>query len=283
MGTPNAELGEFLRTRRDRLAPDDIGLVTYGRRRVPGLRREELAQLAGVSADYLVRLEQGRDIHPSEAVLEALAGALELNDDERAHLRVLALATRRGRRGRPDPRRPPQRVRPGARRLLDALPDSPALILGRRMEILDQNPLAVALLGDLAGVNMLRLLFLDEAGRALYPDWERTASESVGFLRMQAAADGHDADLCELVGELSLRSDAFARLWAGHHVRGKTTGTKRFSHPLVGELSLDYETLNLPDPDQWLVVYTAQPGSPARTALDLLSTLNAPELPVHTP
>lgn len=277
MGTPHTELGEFLRTRRDRLRPEDIGLGTYGRRRVPGLRREELAQLAGVSADYLVRLEQGRDIHPSAAVLEALANALELNEDERAHLHVLAGATRRG---RPDRRRPPQRVRPGARRLLDVLSDSPALILGRRMEILDQNPLAVALLGDLTGVSMLRLLFLDDAGRALYPDWERVAAESVGFLRVQAAGDGHDGDLCELVGELSLRSEAFARLWASHHVRGKTIGTKRFAHPQVGELVLDYETLALPDPDQWLIVYTAQPGSPARTALDLLGAMSAPELPV---
>jgi transcriptional regulator with XRE-family HTH domain len=278
MATANTELGAFLRARRDRLAPSDAGVPTYGRRRVPGLRREELAQLAGVSADYLVRLEQGRDIHPSAAVLDALANALSLDADERAHLHALGRATQPGRPSRR--RTTTQRVRPEVRWLLaDTLDRSPALVLGRRMEVLAHNPMAGALMGDLAGQNFLRLLFLDDAGPALYPDWDDVAADSVGFLRLMAAGR-HDAELCELVGELSLRSPAFARLWADHHVRDKTTGTKRFDHPLVGELALQYETLRLSDSEQWLVVYTAQAGSAARTALDLLGAISAPQLPV---
>jgi transcriptional regulator with XRE-family HTH domain len=279
MGTANTQLGAFLRTRRDRLAPQDAGIPAYGRRRVPGLRREELAQLAGVSADYLVRLEQGRDIHPSAAVLDALAGALALDADERAHLHALGHATQPGRPRRR--RAAAQRVRPEVARLLgDALDRSPAFVLGRRMDVLAHNPIAGALMGDLTGQNMLRVLFLEDEGPALYPEWDRVAADAVGFLRLIAAGDGHDAELCELVGELSLRSPAFARLWADHHVRDKTSGTKRFQHPLVGELALDYETLRLSEPEQWLVVYTAAAGSAARTALDLLGAMSAPQLPV---
>lgn len=275
MGTPLSELGHFLRTRRDRLRPEDVGLSSYGRRRVPGLRREELAQLAGVSVDYYVRLEQGRDVRPSEAVLDALARALGLDEAERAHLHALGRAA--GSR-RPLRRPAPQRVRPGVRRLLETLDDVPAFVLGRHMDVLAHNALAGALLGHRAGSNTLRLIFLDEGARELFPDWEQVAAEAVGWLRLTSGELGDDADLCELVGELSLRSEDFRRLWAAHPVRRKTFGRKRMAHPLVGELTLEYETLALPDPGQHLVVYTPA-DRPARTALELLSAVAAPDEP----
>jgi len=276
MGTPLSDLGHFLRTRRDRLRPEDVGLAAYGRRRVPGLRREELAQLAGVSVDYYVRLEQGRDVRPSEAVLDALARALGLDEAERAHLHALGRAA--GSR-RPRRRPAPQRVRRGVLRLLETLGDVPAFVLGRHMRVLAHNALAGALLGHRAGANQLRLIFLDEGARDLFPDWEEVAAEAVGWLRLTSGELGDDADLCELVGELSLRSEDFRRLWAAHPVRRKTFGRKRMVHPLVGELTLDYETLVLPDPEQHLVVYSAA-DRPTRTALDLLSAVAAPGEPI---
>ena len=243
------------------------------RRRVPGLRREELALLAGVSVDYYVRLEQGRGgVHPSESVLAALAEALRLDPAERAHLYRLARppiapARRRSR---------PQRVRPQIQQLLDGFVGIPAFVLGRRMDVLAWNELAARLHVDFAALpprlrNMPRLVFLDDASRHLYPDWEQVARETAAFLRFEAGAEPDDPDLHALVGELSTRSEAFRRAWARHDVREKSHGTKRFRHPVVGDLELHYETFALPaDQRQTLVTYSAEPGSPSETALRVL-------------
>ena len=262
-----AELGDFLRTRRARLQPQDVGLPDYGRRRVPGLRREELAQLAGVSADYYVRLEQGRDIQPSDSVLDAIATALRLSDDERAHLFTLVRPRKRARR------RPVERVRPGVQRLIDRI-EFPAFVLGRRMDVLTYNALGAALFGDFRERNAMRAIFLDEGAKTLYADWEQVAAESVAYLRLTAAEEPDDAQLVELLGELSLHSEVFRRLWARHDVKSKSFGVKLFEHPQVGPLELDYESLRLPDSDQVLVTYSAAPGSPSDTGLQLLAALS---------
>jgi transcriptional regulator with XRE-family HTH domain len=274
------ELSDFLRTRRARLSPADAGIETAGeRRRVPGLRREELALLAGVSVDYYVRLEQGRGgVHPSDSVLNALARALRLDDAEYAHLRRLATAPL----AQAPPRRPrPQRVRPEVQRLLDGMADVPAFVLGRRMDVLAWNELAAGLHVDFGALpgrmrNMPRLVFLDDASRQLYPDWEQVARETVTYLRFEASAQPDDAELHALVGELSTKSPEFGRWWARHDVREKSHGVKRYRHPLVGDLELHYETLTLPDDDrQTLVTYTAEPGSPSETALQMLALQDA--------
>ena len=274
--TQRPELSDFLRSRRGRLSPVEAGIDASGgaRRRVPGLRREELAQLAGVSVDYYVRLEQGRGgVRPSDSVIEALGRALHLDDVELAHLRRLARppATPRPRRARP------QRVRPEVQRLLDRMSDIPAFVLGRRMDILAYNALAARLHIDFDQLpprmrNMPRLVFLDEASRQLYPDWEEVARETVAYLRYEASETPDDAELHALVGELSTVSPHFARWWARHDVREKTHGIKRYRHPLVGELELQYETFRLPGPDRQVVVtYTPEPGSRSDTALRTLA------------
>jgi transcriptional regulator with XRE-family HTH domain len=263
-----ADLGDFLRSRRARLQPADVGLPDYGRRRVPGLRREEIALLAGVSVDYYVRLEQGRDIHPSDSVLDAIATALRLDDDERAHLIALVRPRRRARR------RPTERVRPGVQRLLDRMADVPAFVVGRRLDVLASNPLGAELMSGFREPNLMRHVFLDESAHDLYPEWEEVAAQTVAFLRLSAGQDPDDAQLVELVGELSLRSVPFRRMWAKHDVRSKCFGTKHFTHPQVGPLALDYETLALPDTDQLLLTYTAAPGSPSDTGLQLLAQLS---------
>jgi transcriptional regulator with XRE-family HTH domain len=211
--TARKDLSEFLRTRRARIKPGDVGLSTFGRRRVPGLRREELAALAGVSVDYYVRLEQGRDVHPSTGVLDAIARALQLDEAEREHLHRLA------RRRPARPRKPsPERVRPGVRQVLDALSDAPAFVLGRRMDVLAWNALAAALICDFgrlepADRNMVRLTFLDESARELYPDFDRVAFETVGYLRLAAGRYPDDPLLAALVGELAVKSETFRKLW----------------------------------------------------------------------
>jgi transcriptional regulator with XRE-family HTH domain len=271
------ELGEFLKTRRGRIRPEDVGLPALGRRRVPGLRREELAQLAGVSVDYYVRLEQGRAGHPSEAVLEAIARALRLDDAERAHLFDLSRPARRRRTA------PVERVRPEVRRLVDALHHIPAMVIGRRMDVLAWNPLAAALLADWGALpreerNSALHFFLDDGARDLYPDWDEHARATVGWLRLAAGRHPDDAGLAELIGELSMKSEEFRRLWPRHDVREKAHGTKRFRHPIVGPLTLAYESLALPgDGDQTLVLYTAEPGSQSETALRLLGSAAEPE------
>ncbi len=272
-----AELSEFLRTRRARLAPEDVGLRSYGgRRRVPGLRREELAHLAGVSVDYYVRLEQGRTNNVSDEVLDAVARALLLNDDERAHLRNLA----RPARTRHRPARS-ERVRPGLRRLLDMAEGVPAYVIGRRGDILAWNRLAAALITDFGALppaerNWGRLIFLNEDVQALFDDWTVKARETLAYLRLKAGEYPDDAELAALVGELSARSEDFRRWWADHDVKDKSNGRKIMHHPLVGELVLDYESFRLPDdPDQVLVTYTVEAGSASEASLRLLSTWTA--------
>ena len=270
--TPN-RLGEFLRARRALVTPDDVGLPDLGRRRVAGLRREELALLAGVSVDYYVRLEQGRDTHPSEQVLDALARALCLDDDAVAHLHDLARPAPRRRR----PRERPERVRPGVLRLLESWSAIPAFVLGRRMDVLAFNALAGMLHDGFATErNMVRLVFLDPAARDTFPDFDAVAQETVATLRAAAGADLDDPRLAELVGELSLKSDEFRRLWARHEVREKASGTKRMLHPMVGEIVLGYETLRVNDaPEQLVVGYHAEPGSASERALALLGAMAA--------
>jgi transcriptional regulator with XRE-family HTH domain len=271
------ELGEFLKSRRARLRPEDVGLPDFGRRRVPGLRREELAQLAGVSADYYVRLEQGRGGHPSDGVLEAIARALNLDDAERAHLYDLA----RPRRPRRRPARP-ERVRPELQHLLDSMEHVPAFVLGRRMDVLGWNRLAASLVVDFGSLppeqrNTARLVFLDEGMRSHYPDWEEAARDAVAHLRLLAGRHPDDPALAELIGELSMKSEEFRRWWARHDVREKTHGRKHMEHPIVGRLTLFYETLALRgDPDQVLVTYVAEPGSESETALRLLESMTEP-------
>jgi len=273
MGDTHNRLGEFLRARRALVTPDDVGLPDLGRRRVAGLRREELALLAGVSVDYYVRLEQGRDTHPSEQVLDALARALCLDDDAVAHLHDLARPAPRRRR----PRERPERVRPGVLRLLESWSAIPAFVLGRRMDVLAFNALAGMLHDGFATErNMVRLVFLDPAARDTFPDFDAVAQETVATLRAAAGADLDDPRLAELVGELSLKSDEFRRLWARHEVREKASGVKRMLHPMVGELVLGYETLRVNDaPEQLVVGYHAEPGSASERALALLGAMAA--------
>jgi transcriptional regulator with XRE-family HTH domain len=273
------ELGEFLKSRRGRLRPDDLELPSFGRRRVPGLRREELAQLAGVSVDYYVRLEQGRAGQPSEGVLDALGRALRLDDTEWAHLHDLSRPAHRRRR---EP--PPERVRPEVRRLMGALDSTstPAMVIGRRADVLAWNETAAALVADWGALppeqrNAARHVFLDEGARELYPDWEEGARATVAYLRLAAGRHPDDPALAELIGELSMKSEEFRRWWPRHDVQEKTHGTKRFMHPIVGPLTLAYESLALDgDGDQTLVVYTAEPGSGSETALRLLGAAAQP-------
>ncbi|WP_433181899.1 helix-turn-helix transcriptional regulator [Actinoallomurus sp. CA-150999] len=277
-----AELTEFLRTRRARLQPEDVGLRPYsGRRRVPGLRREELAQLAGVSVDYYVRLEQGRTNNVSEEVLQAVAQALRLDEDERAYLRNLTKPTR-------SRRRPPriERVRPGVRRLLDMAEGVPAYLLGRRADVLAWNRMAAAVFTDFGALeparrNWGRMIFFNEDVQALFDDWTIKARETVAFLRLRAGEYPDDPELAALVGELSVKSEDFRRWWADHNVKDKSNGRKVMHHPLVGELVMDYESLRLPDdPDQVLVTYTVEAGSPSEANLRLLASWNS-EAPVR--
>ncbi|WP_405592174.1 helix-turn-helix domain-containing protein [Streptomyces sp. NBC_01190] len=281
----NGELREFLRTRRARVTPEEAGLAPGpGTRRVPGLRREEVAQLAGVSVDYYVRLERGRGVNVSEAVLDAIARALRLNTDEREHLFALA----RPRRGTPRPL-PPQRVRPGLYRVLDTMTEVPALITGRRTDVLATNRLARALYTDFDALphrerNMSRFVFLDEGARELYADWEAVARASVASLHLYAGQHPHDPRLAELVGELSVRDPDFRRWWADHDVQRRTTGTKHFHHPLVGDLTLGYEALAVVgDPEQVLGIYTAEPGSASQEALRLLASWTSEAAVPHRP
>ncbi len=267
-------LGEFLQARRALVRPEDVGLPDLGRRRVPGLRREELAMLAGVSADYYVRLEQGRDTHPSVQVLDALARVLRLDDEAAAHLHELAQPAPRARRRA---RRRPERASPGVLRILEGWSQIPAFVLGRHMDVLAYNALAGVLHGTLAHErNIVRSVFLAPDARTIYPDWEAVAAETVATLRAAAGADLDDPRLTELVGELSLKSEDFRRLWARHDVRVKAAGEKRFVHPMVGELRLEYESFAVNDaPGQLLVAYHAQPGSPSQRALALLAGIAA--------
>ncbi|MGW3243229.1 helix-turn-helix domain-containing protein [Streptomyces sp. NPDC001070] len=266
-------LGDYLRVRRERLRPEDVGLPAGERRRVPGLRREEVALLAGISVEYYLRLEQGRDRHPSDQVLDSIARALHLDTDAERYLHELARPARGARRGKAAG---PERVSPGVRTLIEQWPTTPALVQGRYMNTLAANPAAIALSPYFApGVDTLRAAFLEPGMRAFYRDWDTMTAKSVAFLRSAIGGD-LDADprLVELVGELSLRSERFRTLWARVDVRHKTSGTTLLLHPQVGELDLHYEKLALPDaPGQILVTYHAEPGTPSHEKLQLLAHL----------
>ncbi|OIK27137.1 helix-turn-helix domain-containing protein [Streptomyces malaysiense] len=270
-----AELSEFLRSRRARLKPEDVGLPDFGRhRRVPGLRREELAQLAGVSVAYYTRLEQGNGRNVSAEVLDSIARALRLTDAEHAHLTHLAKP--KSHKKKPAARQ--QHVRPALRRLLDTMEGVPAYIVGRRSEILAWNRMAAALFGDWAELpvaerNWARLVFLKPEYRDLFVDWEQKAIDIVCALRMDAGCYPDDPRLSALVGELSVKSEEFRRLWATHDVKEKSHGVKRLHHPLVGDLALNFESFRMSDgSDQCLVTYHAEPGSPSAESLRLLAS-----------
>ncbi|MEU0741642.1 helix-turn-helix transcriptional regulator [Streptomyces sp. NPDC006134] len=273
-----AELSEFLRSRRARLKPQDVGLPAYGhRRRVPGLRREELAQLAGVSVAYYTRLEQGNGQNVSAEVLDSIARALRLSDAEHAHLTHLAKPKQHKRKAAARTRQ----VRPALRHLLDSLDGVPAYITGRRTDVLAWNRAAAALFGDWDELpaqerNWARLVFLRPAYRELFVDWEQKASDVVSYLRMDAGCHPDDPRLAALVGELSVKSEEFRRLWATHDVKEKSYGVKRLRHPLAGELTLSFETFQLvDDSEQSLITYHAEPGSPSAEALRLLASWGA--------
>ncbi|MFK0257887.1 helix-turn-helix transcriptional regulator [Streptomyces sp. NPDC090445] len=282
--TPAGGLGDFLRTRRALLHPGDVALPDFGGvRRVAGLRREEIARLAGVSVDYYTRMEQGRVPNPSDAVLDALARALRLDEDETRHLHRLARPTRPARPASPADGGAPaaQRVRPMLRRLLDELHDMPAVVMGERMDILAWNRAAAALFGDYGALdpaerNIARITFLDPASRSLYGDWESCARENAAFLRLEAGRRPGDRRLARLVAELAERSEDFRSRWAEHPVADKTSGTKHYHHPVAGDLVLSYETLRAADdPAQALIMYAAEPGSPSDDALRLLLSWTA--------
>ncbi|MCO8277915.1 helix-turn-helix transcriptional regulator [Actinoplanes sp. TRM 88003] len=266
-------LGAFLRARRELTSPQQAGVSSSGRRRTPGLRREEVAQLSGVSTDYYTRLEQGREQHPSEQVLDALARTLRLDDQERAHLHRLA---------RPERVRPAARetVRPSLLRLMEGWLHTPALIVDGRMDVLAANPLGRALFAPVFEQdqpNLVRFVFLSPHARTFYPEWEQVARSSLGALR--AAAGGlTDA---ELVDELAAESPEFRRLWARHDVRGKSHEAKRLHHSEVGELTLTYDSLTVDGAGgQQLIVYQAEPGTAAAEALALLGSVAASSVPV---
>lgn len=272
----DSQLGEFLRARRELARPADLGLPDSGRRRVPGLRREEVAMLAGVSTDYYVRLEQGRERHPSDEVLTALAGVLGLGEDALAHLRQLTAARPRRRR---QPR--PEQASAGLLSLLGQWPGTPAFVMNRFRDVLACTALAAALHPGLRhDRNMVRLLFLDPAERDLYPEWDRVAREAVAWLRGAAGADLDHPRLTAVVGELTVKSPEFARLWSRHEVREKSSGSKRLVHPVVGEIALDFETFAVgARQGQSLTVYHAAPGSRAADTLSLLASYAATSAP----
>lgn len=278
----SAEFGRFLKAMRSRLDPGDPQFDTApGPRRVPGLRREEVAQLAGVSTDYYTRLEQGRHIHPSRAVLDAVARALRLDPAERAHM--LDLLQHCG--GSTKSPAPAQRVRPALRQLLEAVGDVPAMVLGRRTEVLAANRMARLLFADFPSMapgerNLTRWLILDPAARSLFRDWTTVASDAAGALRVDVGKHPNDPQASQLVGELAVHSQHFRQWWAGHRVATRASGTVRLQHPTVGELDLDFENLSLPgDPDQSLRIYSAGPGSPSADGLRLLSSWAADPQP----
>jgi transcriptional regulator with XRE-family HTH domain len=265
-------LGEFLRARRELVRPEEVGLPATGTRRVPGLRREEVASLAGISADYYLRLERGRDRNPSIQVVEALARVLRLDADSTAHLAELA---------RPKPRRQPprprtERVPDGIVMLLDTL-TVPAFVQNRCLDVLAANRLAIALSPHMApGVNRLRALFTDPVARRLHPDWEQGTAGVVAQLRAAVGGDTDDPRLAQLVGELSLKSERFRSLWGRHDVRRWEGATTRLTHPRVGELELRREKLAVAGSDGLLlVVHHAEPGTPSADALALLGSLSA--------
>ena len=271
------ELREFLTSRRAKITPAQAGLPLFGgTRRVPGLRREEVALLAGVSVDYYTRLERGNASGVSDTVLEALARALRLDETERTHLFDLARAMQPSAPRRR--RRAQQRIRPSVQHMLDAMVGVPAFVRNGRLDILGANSLGRALYADqfdspAQPPNTARFFFLDQRATSFYVEWEGVATDVVAVLRAEAGRDPHDRHLSDLVGELSTRSEVFRTLWATHNVRRHDTGLKRFRHPVVGELNLTFDAMELvADPGLTLFVYTAEPGSKSAEALNLLAS-----------
>ena len=281
------EVREFLTTRRAKLTPDQAGVPLYGqRRRVPGLRREEVAQLAGLSTDYYTRLEKGNLRGASDGVLEAIARALQLDDAERAHLFDLARAARDGAR---EPRRRARaaQVRPSIQHMLDAMTTAVATVCNGRLDLVAVNPLGQAVFASVLDAperpaNMARFCFLDPRAEEFYPDWKAIADATVAILRTEAGRDPYNRALTDLVGELATRSEAFRTRWASHDVRLHLTGAKHFRHPVVGDLSLVFNTMALPaDPGLTLAAYTAEPGSATEEKLALLASWTATDLPAQ--
>jgi len=273
------EMRDFLVSRRARITPEEAGLPAYGgNRRVAGLRREEVALLAGVSIDYYTRLERGRAAGASDSVLEGIARALRLDEAERAHLFDLARAAARPGVARAPRRTAPQQVRPSVRRILDSMAATPAYVRNARLDILAANRLGAALFASVLSspakpANNARFLFLDPAAPEFYCDWERQAQEVVAILRTEAGRSPHDKGLSNLIGELSTRSEDFRGWWAAHNVRLHRTGIKRFRHPVVGELTLTYDALDLAaDAGLRISAYTAEPGTPSDDALKVLAS-----------
>ncbi len=270
-----SEVKEFLVSRRARVTPEQAGLPIYGRsRRVKGLRREEVALLAGVSVDYYVRLERGNLHGVSKQVLDALARALQLDDAERTHLCDLAGAANAS----PATRRRSGtiRVRPSVQRILDLIA-APAWVRNARHDLLAANRLGYALYSELLmdpvhPPNNARYVFLNPRSQQFFVDWERAADDIVAMLRSEAGRNPYDKTLTELIGELSTRSETFRQRWAVANVRFHRTGHKQLLHPVVGNLDLSFEAMELPGEDQTLLVYTAEPGSPSQGALDLLAS-----------
>jgi transcriptional regulator with XRE-family HTH domain len=274
-----SEIREFLTSRRAKLKAADVGLPDYGTRRVPGLRREEVAVLAGVSVPYYTRLERGDLAGASDGVLDSLARALQLDDAERAHLFDLARAAQPI--GPPPRRRPTKhRIRPSVQQLLDAITGAAAHIGNERLDLLGANPLGRAVFLEMFDgrerPNAARFVFLDPRARDFYLDWDRIARDVVAALRSAAGRNPYDRDLTDLVGELSTRSEEFRQHWARHDVRFHVSGVKHLHHSQVGDLQLNYERLELVfDTGLVIFTYTADPGTPSADALSLLGSLAA--------
>ena len=276
-----SEIRDFLTSRRARITPQDVGLKVFGPRRVPGLRREEVATLAGLSVDYYNRLERGNLGGASDGVLDALADALRLDEAERAHLLDLARASQPTSRARR--RSATHTVRPSVQWMLDAMTASPAFAENGRLDALGANQLGRALYPALFSRgrqpgNWARFVFFNPEARSFYADWDRAAKDCVAILRSEAGRSPHDRELSDLVGELATQSEEFRGLWAAHNVRLHTKGVKRFNHPIVGELELSFNRLQLSaDPGLMIVAYTAEPGSRSADALGLLASWAATE------
>jgi transcriptional regulator with XRE-family HTH domain len=279
MSSNRADVRDFLVTRRARITPQQAGLTFYGgNRRVPGLRREEVAMLAGVSADYYTRLEKGNLTGVSDNVLEAIAGALQLNEAERLHLLDLARTANTSPARATRRRRPPQQVRPGIQLILDGMTDTPAFVRNGRLDILAVNTLGRALYSPAFAppgrpVNLARFRFFDDAARDFYPGFEDTGRTTVELLRTEAGRDPFNPSLTGLIGELSTRSEEFRALWAAHDVRLHRTGVKHFRHPVVGLLDLMFEAMALEaDEGLTLTAYAAEPGTSSHDGLKLLAS-----------
>jgi transcriptional regulator with XRE-family HTH domain len=288
-----AEIREFLASRRAKVTPEQVGLPSGGgKRRVPGLRREEVAVLAGVSTDWYIRLEKGHINGVSADVLDAVARALHLDEAERAHLFDLARAAKPTRAPR---RRAQSRVRPSMQRIVDSMVTTPAFVRNGRLDLLAINALGRALYAPVFDdparpANLARFNFLDPRAEDFFPDWDDAANTTVALLRTEAGRDPHNRDLTDLIGELATRSDEFRVRWAAHNVRLHHSGTKCFQHPVVGALDLAFEAMDLPaEPGLTLTAYTAEPGAPSADALRLLASwaataeLERSENPDHTP